>query len=302
MTKVLFWNIRRRPLQRLIADLARSHDLDLILLTESEIPEVELIAALQITTDRTFEFLGEMPGKPTDFGSRIHVFSSLTGSVVAMPTFRKQPSRIKIFRLNESHPLELDTLLVVTHAPSKLHADHVDRQRRFFRRLRSSILAAERTTGHRNTVLVGDLNVDPFEEGVASVQGIQGVMSRVIARQERRRYDGRDHRFFYNPTWSLYGQRLGSGGGANAIPGQDEPETPGTYYYHKGLAHALFWHMHDQVLVRPALIDRFPVSEFQIVGRASGESLVTREGSPTPSDHLPLFFQLDLLREVHHVA
>lgn len=58
-----------------------------------------------------------------------------------------------------------------------------------------------------------------------------------------------------------------------------------------------FWHMFDQVLIRPELLSIFKTEELKILTSGSVTSLVTAKGMPkrsVASDHLPILFQLDL--------
>ncbi len=75
----------------------------------------------------------------------------------------------------------------------------------------------ERRVGHRRTILVGDLNMNPFETGVSGAPGLNAVMSRAIAARGKRIVESREHNFFYNPMWNHFGDQ-----GRN---------PPGTYYY-----------------------------------------------------------------------
>jgi len=56
-----------------------------------------------------------------------------------------------------------------------------------------------------------------------------------------------------------------------------------------------FWHMFDQVLIRPALLNYFDNRNLQILRTAGEVSLVTKNGLPdkSKSDHLPLLFKLN---------
>jgi hypothetical protein len=95
--------------------------------------------------------------------------------------------------------------------------------------------------------------------------------------------------FFYNPMWTLYGNR---GPDDNAAP-------PGTYYYESEEPGELFWYMLDQVVIRPALIDRFPLDRLRILRRAGGQELLRNHvpDRKRASDHLPLLFEVDLRRK-----
>jgi hypothetical protein len=58
-----------------------------------------------------------------------------------------------------------------------------------------------------------------------------------------------------------------------------------------------FWNTFDQVLVRPALLDRFRSNEVRIIDRVGGTSLAMLDGRPDGkigSDHFPLLFKIDL--------
>lgn len=291
MTKFAFWNVNRKPLDRLVASFAALHDLDILLLAESEIPEIAAIQALQNSTGQEYRFLGDIPRPGHHMTSRLHLYTRLNSSELEPVSFRGQVRRTKFFRLHQRNPLGLDTLLVLVHAPSKLRGSWVSEHRKFFGNLaRSIVFAEEKIVEHDNTILVGDLNADPFEESLASVIGIQGVSAKGIARRGHRKYDGGKHRFFYNPMWGEYRDR-------RAPTESDDPETPGTYFLKKSPDHRLYWHMYDQVLIRPALLDRFPADGLRIIGRAGSEPLVGPTGTPFPSDHLPILFRVDLSEE-----
>ncbi len=80
--------------------------------------------------------------------------------------------------------------------------------------------------------------------------------------------------------WGLFGDRT--------------PGPAGTYYHAaSGLSH--YWHMFDQVLLRPDLMDS--LAEVRILDSDGQESLLTDAGNPrssTASDHLPLLVRLNV--------
>jgi hypothetical protein len=89
--------------------------------------------------------------------------------------------------------------------------------------------------------------------------------------------------FFYNPMWRMYGTDSAGDAGAATYHylGHDETEP--------------FWHMLDQVLIRPEFADRLPPQQLRILTRAGRVSLVDAGGRPnvaSASDHLPVFFQV----------
>jgi len=175
-----------------------------------------------------------------------------------------------------------DVLLAVVHFPSKRHWDDASQMLECVP-LSQAIRFQEQRMGHSRSVLVGDLNMSPFENGVVSAPGLHGVMSRRIAAKGSRRVGSHDYPFFYNPMWNLMGD--------------EPPGPPGTYYYAAGIPRAFFWHMFDQVLVRPELLDSFDARNLQVLESVDHTPLLNAAGLPDTeraSDHLPLLFQLDL--------
>ena len=153
-------------------------------------------------------------------------------------------------------------LLAGVHLPSKLYTSDAD-QALLCVDLCRDLAFQEDKLGHARTVLVGDFNMNPFEHGVASSRGLNAVMTRAIAGRGSRIVDSKDHRFFYNPMWNHFGD---SG-----------PNPPGTYYY-EGSPH--MWNMFDQVLVRPALLDRFVDGELRVLDAVKGLKLINNRKVP----------------------
>lgn len=125
--------------------------------------------------------------------------------------------------------------------------------------------------------------MNPFEEGVFAAAGLNAVMTKEVARRVARTIQGRRYSFFYNPMWGHFGDRTEG--------------PPGTYYYDRAEHATLFWHMFDQVLLRPDVIDLFCDQELRILTDDGDISFLSTNGLPnatTASDHLPILFSLDL--------
>jgi hypothetical protein len=131
------------------------------------------------------------------------------------------------------------------------------------------------------TILVGDLNMNPFEQGVTGARQLHAVMTKAKASEGTRQFDSKDFPFFYNPMWGLFGDRTHG--------------PAGTYYGGPRGAVSYFWEMFDQVLLRPALMD--DLKDLRILDHDSVESLLTKNGLPDSengSDHLPILFRLTM--------
>ena len=172
-------------------------------------------------------------------------------------------------------------LLAAAHFVGKSHQGP-DEQGLLAAELAKEITRVEDAVGHERTVLVGDLNMNPFEVGVTGAPALHAVMTRQLAARSERTVEGKAYRFFYNPMWGFFGDRT-------EVP-------PGTYYHRSASAGDIFWHMIDQVLVRPGLMDN--LHDLEIVDRIGEETLLSQSGGlprvGTFSDHLPLAFRLEL--------
>jgi exonuclease III len=268
-TKFLFWNINGKPLADLVAELAHVHDAQVIILAESKITIPDLLLALNRRPAMGFHYCAGL-------SSAITIFAGFSSGFLT-PVFESE--RVSIRRL--ALPSRSDILLATVHFPSKLYWSD-DSQAFECTELARQIALEEDKLGHRRTVLVGDFNMDPFETGMVAAAGLNSVMSRQIAARDVRTVQGRDYRMFYNPMWGHFGDARSS--------------TAGSYYYDSAQHVNYFWHMFDQVLIRPELTQSFDSSHVRIVTSFAGHQLVRQDGRPdaaTYSDHLPVIFDLD---------
>jgi len=129
----------------------------------------------------------------------------------------------------------------------------------------------------------------------ASVRGLNALADRrTVQRKDPRRF-GRlqveEFRLFYNPRWSHFG---------------DAVQPAGTYYYDKSNPEVdPLWNIFDQVLLRAGLLDRFRSENLKILTTDGTDSFTKKDGRPNAdvfSDHLPIWFQLDLSRRGRHAS
>jgi hypothetical protein len=270
MINFLFWNINRKPLQSSIARLAAQHNVNLIILAESEIvPETML--------DSLYQQTGLEYCLTFSFCEKITIYLSFPAQLL---TPFRETERLTIRRLAL---LGLpDILIAATHFPSKLNWRE-DSQTLEYGRLAETIRDAEREIGHSRTLLVGDLNMNPFESGIVGAAALHGVMTRQIAKNRHRIVQGTKYPFFYNPMWGRFGD-LTQG-------------AAGTYYKRRAEHISYDWNMFDQVLLRPDLLPYFQNENLNILTHDGEMSLVSDNGLPDDtlaSDHLPILFSLNL--------
>ncbi|HZV07209.1 MAG TPA: endonuclease/exonuclease/phosphatase family protein [Gemmataceae bacterium] len=273
----MFWNLRgndtttwakRAPsLCTRLTRLATALGID-VLLPESGFNAAEVLDALN----------GGRPGAychPPSNSRRIQLFTRLPESAVIDQFNDSSDGRLTIRRLTTSSNVQV--LLAALHFQSQM-AWKPDEQALQATVLHQDIVREEDVVGHQRTVLIGDLNMNPFDLGLVGAQALNSVMTRDLARREERTVAGRPYRLFYNPMWGCFGDRT--------------PGPPGTYFYSGSTP---FWNIFDQVLLRPILMDR--LVELCIVDGDGQDPPLTERGRPNASelsDHLPLLVRLDI--------
>jgi hypothetical protein len=266
----LFWNLNGQPLTRRIARLAAEHQVDVIMLAECEIEPAVILAVLNAGGGRPYCL-------PPSESRKIRVVTRFTERQL-VELYTDPVSRLTVRRveLENGHTF----LLAIVHLPSKVNWDRED-QMMFASTLARDICEIEDEQAHQRTVLVGDLNMNPFDPGVTGAHALHGVMTRAIAGRIDRAVQGRRWRLFYNPMWGCFGDRT--------------PGPPGTYYLRSAKPINYFWNLYDQVLIRPALMHA--LDDLRILDSDGEGSLLSRQGLPRDfdgSDHLPILFGLNL--------
>jgi hypothetical protein len=273
-TTFLCWNLNGRPIQHLVAELAKSRDVDVLVLLECTIKVEDLLSALNSGDAPIYHY---SPSRAESPGESIKLFTRFS-SEFSQPLDEGSRHTIRHLKL----PASTDVVLAALHLPSKLHSGESS-QILACTAWVETIARAERHVGHSRTIVVGDLNMNPFEAGVVGAGGFHAAMSRAEALREHRTVGGQRYQFFYNPMWGCFGE---------------QDETPaGTYFYDSSEHVNYYWNMFDQVLLRPSMVDRFLREGVEIVTRAGTVSLLSSSGRPdksVSSDHLPILFRVRL--------
>ena len=269
LPKFLFWNLEGKELQHLVAQLAEEHSVDLIVLSECKTPITTMLMELNAVHVR-------YESCPVRVCRSITFFVSFDANFL---TIVLESPRVSVRRL--ALPGRNEILVAAAHLPSRLHFSS-ESMRSECVNLAGMIKAQEEESGHMRTILLGDLNVNPFETGMVETTGLHAVMSREVASRGSRTVQAREYDFFYNPMWAHFGDRQNG--------------APGTYYYDKAEHVTYFWNMFDQILVRPALLEGLGVEGVRILTSIRGLSLLGPNGRPdrgVASDHLPVLVDLE---------
>jgi hypothetical protein len=272
MATILFWNINKKRLFKEITSLCNEHEVDILILAEAkqDISDTEVL--IELNSERENVYIAPFNPSP-----RLSFFFRYPAESIGLVA---DEGGIAIRRI--SPPIGLDILLVALHLPSKLHRSEYDP---IFQSVRVSelIQEAESKVGHTRTLVIGDLNMNPFEAGVVGADGLHAVMTQSIARKRSRTVLERDRPFFYNPMWGRMGDfSVGA---------------PGTYYYRSSQQVSYFWNTFDQVLLRPELLDFFSQPDLRVISQIGDNNLMTENGiSSSYSDHLPVLVTLQIER------
>jgi hypothetical protein len=272
MVNFLLWNIQKKNLLATIVRLVMLHDIDILMLIESnEEPNIVLRTLNKSFTGNLFDY-------PISLCNHVQIYTRFPEQF-ARPIYEDN-NRFTIRHI--ALPGMTDIILVVIHFVSKIHVSDKSQSMQAIEFV-GDIIRTEKRIGHSRTVVTGDLNMNPFEDGMMSANGLHGSMSRNIALKGSRIVQGKKYDFFYNPMWSLMGDK--------------SPAPPGTLYDYRSEMISYFWNMYDQVLIRPELITRFSNDDLKIIYTDGNTSFLKPSGEPDEknfSDHLPITFKLDL--------
>ena len=269
MANFLFWNVNARPRMDLIRELVHFHAIDILMLAECKELDDDILNNLNASQD-IFK-------KPRLTNSKFcKIF--YRASQYSLETLESWP-RYPFYKLKS--PVGNSVLLVVSHLPSKRYSND-DNQASHCAVIADHIKKRESTLGHTRTLVVGDLNMNPFEKGMIDANGFHAVSTRDIADTRSRIVQGQKYEFFFNPMWRFFG---------DASPG-----PPGSYYYPDSGYISYFWHIFDQVLLRPALLPFFKDNSLRILTKVGSISLLKNNipDRNVGSDHLPILFSLNL--------
>lgn len=266
MLTFMFWNIRGNDLSDLLSVACHQYNVDILVLAECQLATATMLPKINAGASALY-FEPANNSAKLKFYSRLPLnsFSSL---------YDGDRSSIRLIK----PPIGSELILASAHFTDKRYAKSSDHEIELDELL-DQVHKYESHLGHTNTLIIGDLNMNPFEKPMIAANGFHAVMDKRIAQKIGRNLKGRRWDFFYNPMWS----RLGD----------DSAGPPGTYFYSKAGAETHYWNTFDQILMRPALLPNYTPGNLQVVTSIGTASLLKRDRINTAySDHLPLLISL----------
>ena len=273
MLNLLFWNLKRKSLGEPVRLLAEEKEADIVVLAEMPHNSEEILSQL-----RKFDsnFLAGDEVLPKRRVSLYHRFSADQIQRLHDAQFWT----IYQLEMSDEEPL----ILAAVHMPAKSALGYIGMNNRLpkFQQLCQDILKEEIESGTDRTIIIGDLNQNPFDGEIVHLEALNAVMDPDVAARMSCQRDDQTYKYFYNPMWNAYGRR----------------QAPiGTYYYQEPDYVRYYWHVFDQVLLRPELIPTLGDDLPTAVTEVGGESILKANGRPDDtrfSDHLPISLSLNI--------
>lgn len=273
----VFWNIHKnRDIFPILKELATTEDVDILMLAEyPDCQEKELLDILN-QSPSIYKYQYSKPNSPTD---KVKIFTRFDTSYLKNCNDKQRLSAKQLF----STILNDNITLITCHFPSKINMTD-DELSDYSIEVSQFIKEVEEQVGHKRTIICGDFNMNPFDNGMIQTKGLHTVMDKSIIHNNGvatvRDYT---YEFLYNPMWGFLGD-TGKG------------KVSGTMYYNSSKSINLYWHIYDQVLIRPELIGYFDDSFLEVITNINRRELLTQNHiiDKQYSDHLPIKFNLKI--------
>lgn len=258
---VFFWNTNKNEsINTVINEIVLEYDISLIVLAEYVADADELISTMLKN--------GIVLKQYEKICERITIFGTLKN---LEPKFDDGHSTIKVINNKD--------ILCCIHLNSKIYGDNENQRNILINRFISEIQRVEKELNTENTIIVGDLNINPFDSSCIDARYIHGIPIFEDADRRKRKILEETFYMFYNPMWNFLG---------------DFTKPYGTYYHSGNDTVNTFWNIYDQVIIRPAMRKRFVDSSLKIITRTEKRFLLDANGHPNKniSDHLPIIFEI----------
>ena len=277
--RITFWNTKNNVSDETLATLIETTDTDVLVLAEYTRLEKSFKKYLLDKQKDRDRFLRYAASKSLSLytlsdETRITVFTKFTQADFYLIHEDKNYS---VYSFTKRGRLSL--LFGFVHLSSKKYTNEED-QADEAENLHCQIKKGEQKVQHKNTLIVGDFNMNPFERGMVSAKALNAISCLKTAQNIKRNRQNKDYLYFYNPSWSLLGDYKG---------------TPGTYFYSEPHLTRYYWHLLDQVILRPELDSYFDRDSLDVLTHVGSATLLDKQGRPDKtqfSDHLPITFTL----------
>ena len=261
--RTLFWNTHNNiDINPILVSIIKDKRINLVVLAEYQADVIDLLCRLQS--------IGIIMRKHVTTGcERIIVVSDMEDVKPG-----KQRPHYSLQTISDKY------IICCVHFLSQIFTNNESKRRIVIQQLIKDIEDTESQNNIESTIIVGDLNINPFEYACIAAEYINGMPYLEIASKSERSIEGIAYKTFYNPMWKFLGTKM---------------PPFGTHYYDGDRTDNIYWHIFDQVLIRPCLLNSFEESSLEILTQTTLCSLLNRKGHPDKrkvSDHLPIIFEV----------
>lgn len=260
--KYLFWNTHKNQrINPVLCDLIVENRISVVVLAEYSADINDLIELLGC-------FGVSMRQIPTVGCSRIHMLGKF--GIRIEPQLQTDRASIQVIN---------NIILCGVHLNSQIYSGNAEKREIDIEQIVSDLLKLEGELDTKNTIIVGDFNINPYDKTCVSSRYFHGIPIFEDAKRETRTVAGREFYMFYNPMWNFLG---------------DFTEPYGTYYHSSSDTVNPYWNVYDQVIIRPALRKRFVDDSLKIITETISVTLLDKNKHPdcNISDHLPITFEI----------
>lgn len=156
MTNFLFWNVRKQNIQTVITTACEENAVDVLILAECGFDPTSLLLELNRRNEPSVPTY-VMPFNQSD---RLVFFTRYSIDSI-QPIIDDGGVAVRKMR----PPLGKEILLIALHLPSKMHRSE-NEQLVHAHGIYQTICNAEASAGHSDSLVIGDFNMDPFEDGM----------------------------------------------------------------------------------------------------------------------------------------
>ena len=255
--RIMFWNTYKNiSINQTVCEIAKEKNIDIVFLAEYQ-DDIQILA----------DNLG-MHSYVTLGCDRIKVIGRVKSVEPGAQGYRHS---IQI--------IENRYIICAIHLPSQMSDGHQGRRNIVIQTILKDIQDIEKKLNSKRSIILGDFNEDPYEDGCLSAVNFHGLPFINDFSKAYRVIEGQQFEMFYNPMWNLFG---------------DFNTPPGTYYYAGGNPRCSYWHIFDQVMIRACLKSEFVKNSLEIVTKVGERTLLNEKGYPNKeySDHLPIVFEI----------
>lgn len=260
--RILFWNTYQNDkINTILTEIIMENHINIVILAEYNADIYSLITELRSNNIIMEKYI-------TTGCKRIQIIGNITNVKPELQT-----DHVSMQIIND------EIILCCIHLSSQIYSNSEGVREIEISKIIQDIQSLEIKLKTSNTIVVGDFNSNPFDKALIDARLFHSLPYYDIAKRKVRTIAGQEFQMFYNPMWNFLG---------------DFKQPYGTHYYGGNKTDNIFFHLYDQVIIRPDLRERFVDGSLKIVTETKSRFLLKAKGIPDEniSDHLPIIFEI----------